>query len=267
VRTREAVAGCRLPVAGEHREIADRLMLLRCPRVDPKDGFPGLPVPWAEVQANLGLSERELLPYRWLIAAELHAENQGWKSIALHPAVDLRADTLSKNHARARLPGGIRFPEYVQAFREAACRRLRELQEERGAEAAEQLHGIVKRAALNLGRVQDLLDDYFANPMQERMETAEQTIIEFGAKFPGRPAKRRIKPDFALGLLQMQTNLIGAVKLARDVLMLTAVEEGTGQPREDVLPTDEETAKLLARSERLIAEMRGYGATREAASA
>jgi len=261
----EGAVAAALPL--EHREVADRLLLLRCPRVDPKDGFPGLPLPWPDVYANLGLSERELLPYRWLIAAELHAENLAWKSIAAHPAVDLRADTLSRNHARARLPGGIRFTDYVQAFREAACRRLRELQEERGAEAGEQLHAIVKRAALNLGRVQDLLDDYFLCPSVEHVETVEQQIIEFGSEFKPRAPRRRMRAGFAAGLLAMQTTLIGAVKLARDVLMLTVVEEAARQTPLDLAPTADETAALLSRSEHLLTELRGYGAGIEVANA
>ena len=113
----------------------------------------------------LGLSTRALRQQRWLIAAQLVADGAGWTDAAHHPAVEFNPDTLRKTHARAKLPGGLSWGDYVGSSRQALRERTVELQQERGRDAGGPLQAIGERVrASSASAMQDLLEDYRKHP-------------------------------------------------------------------------------------------------------
>lgn len=79
-----------------------------------------------------------LRPYVWLLAAILRCQNHTWDQVADHPWVDgmLTAVTLRTNAAKAKLPGGSKFEDFITEYREARESETRKLAQEQAAEDA-----------------------------------------------------------------------------------------------------------------------------------
>jgi hypothetical protein len=224
---------------------------------------------WPDCAKALGMAERTLSRWRWLLAAELRAIGWGWIEIASHPAVDRNKDTIRKECVRAKLPSGLSFTEHVEQYQAAQQERASELQAQRGQAAAERIYCIGQQALDVLEQLQTLVVDYVAHPPDVfnpagqpllAKETVKQLLIAFpGQDLPEKSLepKPRITAPFARYLTKLQTELLHGIAVAESVLV---AHKPAADEADSDFPDMAESDILAARErgERLIAELKSY---------
>ena len=225
---------------------------------------------WPAVGQALGMAPRTLYRWRLLLAAELRAEGWGWVEIAGHPAVDLNADYLRKEAGPRKLPSGLSFAEHCEALATARAARSRELQEARGAAAAERIYAMSNQLLDSLEQLVPMLDDFIKHPPEVfnpngaellACETVKQLLIPYPGEIVNNDKPRkRITAPFARYLAAMARDLTASIGAAESVMVSHQPPEA--QPtdeHDDSLPvTAAELAARKERAARLLTELQSY---------
>lgn len=232
------------------------------------------PVDWPAVRRATKLKAGELRGYRWLIGAELFARGLGWKEIEAEPACGYKRGTLRTEHGKAKLPGGLSWDSYVNAYQDAMQARLLALQEARGEEAADQIHTIGMDVLANVRKLQDVITDQMNHPPfvigggQNAIFCTEKRP-QLMIAFPGErltptevdePRRERLTLPFVRLLLNAQTEVVALLGNAQRVLVEKAPAVTGDAQDEDYLPTTpEELQNDLNASQALMDELTSYG--------
>jgi len=206
------------------------------------------PATWKQVGRQLGLLDRELSEYRWLIAADLAAQHPEYElsTIAKHPAVAMRRETLSRGKARKKLLSGLTWSEHVEAYRDALAEETARLQAEAGRDAAQRLYRLAEQTLKSLEAQRELIDSYRAFPPDA---FKEQLVLAFP---DGEALKYRVHWQFAETLSNLDNSLLKSLKLAREVLIGGGDETGDTDEAE---ATSEELNAIMERVEAKRAEL------------
>jgi hypothetical protein len=229
------------------------------------------PLGWAQVRTSLNLNDRELSRFRWLIGAELFAHGSGWTEISQHPACGWGFDTLRKRHGQAKLPGGLSWHSYVEAYRTALKQRLAELQESQGRNDAELIHQTGQVLRRNVHTLALAVEDYIAHPPASvsyygkhvpATEDHVQQVIAFpGVSTAGLPTetagkpKKRLTTPFIETMLGLNKQAIEQLEKVQRVLVGRAPEDSAGQEPEMEAYDPAELEQRRARLEQMNAEL------------
>jgi hypothetical protein len=231
------------------------------------------PLAWDLVAQALDLRLRALRQQRWLIAAELVAQGAGWTDAAAHPAVDFNPDTLRKQHAKAKLPGGLSWGDYVEQYQTALRERTVELQQERGRALADRIQAIAERVVEFSEFHQDLIADYRQNPPDlfitpVGLRPSTEKVCQLTIAFNGEQVETkrdRLTVEFASYLQVNQHEQLKMLeRLARIVGALPQAESEQGEDASQHNASLATVEELQAEALMLSAELQRYTADGEA---
>jgi hypothetical protein len=229
------------------------------------------PLGWLAIEHEFNLTRKERVAHQYLSAVRIKAEHERrtFKAIALDPTVDLRADTLRKSYATAKLPTGQTWAQYIDAYRSGALQKLTELQAAEGAQAAQDLYALLKQGQRVLGKIQDELERYAFEPPQEYSVRGLKGVLSYPTTerqlllaFPGQTVgaaeadNQRFTTHFIDWLMDTQERVFKAATPLQ--MLLTKVAPADEAEDETRLQSPEELRQKIAEMQVLGDELDLY---------